>query len=144
MWGSAPKARHSSRWCSASYPLSANTVRMRAMTAKAARNSRSKARVSLTLAAVAAQATGTPSPSTATCDQQGVDLRQQAGLGPVRQAASQGRAAGLIFRGGQTAPWRALAQEAAQGGHDPDGHRGRVTAPTIAGSLAGVDHRRDE
>jgi hypothetical protein len=41
-------------------------VQMRAMTAKAARSSRSKASVSLTLAAVAAQATGTPSPSTAT------------------------------------------------------------------------------
>jgi hypothetical protein len=46
--------------------LSANTVRMRAMTAKAAKNRRSKASVSLTLAAVTAQATGTPSPSTAT------------------------------------------------------------------------------
>src|SRR3954449_127256 len=34
---------------------------MRAMTAKAARNSRSKTSVSLTLAAVARQATGTPS-----------------------------------------------------------------------------------
>jgi len=32
------------------------------MTAKAARNSRSKTRVSLTFAAVAAQATGMPSP----------------------------------------------------------------------------------
>src|SRR3954451_3327175 len=42
--------------------LSANTVRMRATTAKALRNRRSNSRVSLTLAAVAAQATGTPSP----------------------------------------------------------------------------------
>src|SRR3954451_24415604 len=39
---------------------------MRAITAKAARNSRSKTSVSLTLAAVATHATGTPSPSTAT------------------------------------------------------------------------------
>src|SRR4051812_36115065 len=39
---------------------------MRAITAKAARNSRSKTSVSLTLAAVATPATGTPSPSTAT------------------------------------------------------------------------------
>src|SRR5215213_5883826 len=36
---------------------------MRAMTAKAVRNRRSKTSVSLTLAAVTAQATGTPSPS---------------------------------------------------------------------------------
>ncbi len=49
MWmrGLAPKARHRYRRRSASKPLSANTVRMRAMTAKAARNSRSKASVSL-------------------------------------------------------------------------------------------------
>src|SRR4051794_10425510 len=39
--------------------------RKRAMTAKAARNSRSKTRVSLTFAAVRKQATGTPSPSVA-------------------------------------------------------------------------------
>src|SRR4051795_7119288 len=38
---------------------------MRAITAKAARNSRSKTSVSLTFAAVARQATGTPSPSVA-------------------------------------------------------------------------------
>src|SRR4051794_2560259 len=59
MAGVAPKARHSSRWRSASYPLSANTFRIRAVTAKAARNSRSKTSVSLTFAAVAIQASGT-------------------------------------------------------------------------------------
>src|SRR5918993_2603865 len=41
-------------------------VRIRVMTAKAARNSRSNTRVSLTFAAVAVQATGTPSPIVAT------------------------------------------------------------------------------
>src|SRR5579863_4174119 len=62
MWGSTWKRRHSSRWCSASYPLSAKTVPMRTRTAQADRNSRSNITVSLTLAAVATHATGTPSP----------------------------------------------------------------------------------
>src|SRR5215212_7410056 len=83
MLGLAAKARHSSRWRSASYPLSANTVRIRAITAKAARNSRSKTSVSLTLAAVATHATGTPSPSTATLYLV-PRLARSVGLGPVR------------------------------------------------------------
>src|SRR6476659_6866870 len=56
---------------------------MRAMTAKAARNSRSKASVSLTLAAVARQATGTPSPSVAMWYLVPL-LPRSVGLGPVR------------------------------------------------------------
>src|SRR3712207_2379084 len=83
MCGSAPERRQRSRWCSASCPLSAKTVRMRAMTAKAARNSRSKTGVSLTLAAVAAQATGTPSPSVAMWYLVPL-LARSVGLGPVR------------------------------------------------------------
>src|SRR5215208_4436473 len=53
------------------------------MTAKEARNSRSKTSVSLTLAAVATQATGTPSPSTATLYFV-PRLARSVGLGPVR------------------------------------------------------------
>src|SRR3982751_3480625 len=56
---------------------------MRAITAKAARNSRSKTSVSLTLAAVATHATGTPSPSTATLYFV-PRLARSVGLGPVR------------------------------------------------------------
>src|SRR5687767_2044355 len=56
---------------------------MRAMTAKAARNRRSKTSVSLTLAAVATHATGTPSPSTATLYFV-PRLARSVGLGPVR------------------------------------------------------------
>src|SRR3954466_12211210 len=57
---------------------------MRAITAKAARNSRSKTSVSLTLAAVATPATGTPSPSTATFYFV-PRLILRAPLGPVRR-----------------------------------------------------------
>src|SRR3954469_9727668 len=57
---------------------------MRAITAKAARNSRSKTSVSLTLAAVATHATGTPSPSTATFYFV-PRLILRAPLGPVRR-----------------------------------------------------------
>src|SRR5918998_4538276 len=152
------------------------------MTAKAARNRRSKTDVSLTFAAVAAQATGTPSPSAAMClgsllgpvggvragevattlgangtgvedqvgmaaqhaDQLRVHLRQQARLGPARQEPAQGRAAGLVLGGDQAAPGRALAQEAAQRRHDPDG-LGRWMARSAARLLiTGVDHGGDE
>src|ERR687898_1139840 len=58
-------------------------VRIRAMTAKAARNSRSNTKVSLTLAAVAAQATGTPSPVVAMWYLV-PRLPRSVGLGPVR------------------------------------------------------------
>ena len=58
-------------------------VRIRAMTAKAARNSRSNTRVSLTLAAVAAQATGTPSPMVAMWYLV-PRLPRSVGLGPVK------------------------------------------------------------
>src|SRR4051812_21433650 len=63
---------------------------MRAMTAKAARNRRSKTSVSLTLAAVATHATGTPSPSTATwyfVPRLALSVR----LGPVRSPARLAR-----------------------------------------------------
>src|SRR4029453_2394580 len=53
------------------------------MTAKAARNRRSKTSVSLTLAAVATHATGTPSPSTATLYLV-PRLARSVGLGPVK------------------------------------------------------------
>src|SRR4051812_20337339 len=56
---------------------------MRAITAKAARNSRSKTSVWLTWAAVATHATGTPSPSTATFYFV-PRLARSVGLGPVR------------------------------------------------------------
>src|SRR3954469_15872919 len=90
MRGSTPNRRHRSRWCSASYPLSANTVRIRAMTAKAARKRRSNTSVSLTLAAVATHATGTPSPSTATLYFV-PRLARSVGLGPVRSPARLAR-----------------------------------------------------
>src|SRR6201993_681488 len=66
-----------------SNPITRVTVRMRAMTAKAARNSRSKTSVSLTLAAVAQQATGTPVPSTATWYLV-PHLARSVGFGPIR------------------------------------------------------------
>src|SRR3954464_1910309 len=62
---------------------------MRAITAKAARNSRSKTSVSLTLAAVARHATGTPSPSTATWYLV-PRLALSVGLGPVRSPCAFG------------------------------------------------------
>src|SRR5215203_5898138 len=60
------------------------------MTAKAARNRRSKTSVSLTLAAVATHATGTPSPSTATLYFV-PRLARSVGLGPVRSPARLAR-----------------------------------------------------
>src|SRR5690349_17504872 len=60
------------------------------MTAKAARNRRSKTSVSLTLAAVATHATGTPSPSTATLYLV-PRLARSVGLGPVRSPARLAR-----------------------------------------------------
>src|SRR5215218_4655178 len=63
---------------------------MRAITAKAARNSRSKTSVSLTLAAVATHATGTPSPSTAPLYFVPRWARS-VGLGPVRSPARLAR-----------------------------------------------------
>jgi hypothetical protein len=77
-------------------------------------------------------------------DQQCVHLRQQAGPCPARQAAAQGRAAGLVFRGGQAAPRRALPQEPAQGGQHPDRRRGRVATPAATQFSAAVDHRRNQ
>src|SRR4051795_3427943 len=61
------------------------------MTAKAARNSRSKASVSLTLAAVARQATGTPSRSVAMWYLVPL-LPRSVGLGPVRSPPRLARA----------------------------------------------------
>ena len=77
-------------------------------------------------------------------DQYGVNPLEKTCLGPARQAAAQGRTAGLVFRGGQAAPGRAFAQKPTQGGQHPDRRCGRVAAPAIAGSLGGVDHRSDE
>src|ERR1044071_8361343 len=62
---------------------------MWAMTAKAARNSRSKTSVSLTFAAVARQATGTPSPSAARWYLV-PGLALSVGLGPVRSPPALG------------------------------------------------------
>ena len=90
MQDSTTKARHRSRLCSASYPLSATTVRIRAMTAKAARNRRSKTTVSLTLAAVAAHATGMPSALTAMWSLV-PRLPRSVGLEPVRSPAHLAR-----------------------------------------------------
>src|SRR3954447_1992836 len=88
---------------------------MRAMTAKAARNRRSKTRVSLTLAAVATHATGTPSPSTATlylvpC------LARSVGLGPVRSPPRLARTEQLwrISVGGRPRPDQGLGGKGAR------------------------------
>jgi hypothetical protein len=78
-------------------------------------------------------------------DQQGVHLRQQARPRPPHQAAAQGRAAGLVLGGDQAAPWRALAQEAPQRRHHPDGLGWWVARPAARQVVvAGVDHRGDE
>ena len=77
-------------------------------------------------------------------DQHGVDACQQARLGPARQAPAQGRATGLVGRGGQAAPRRALAQKPAQGGQHANGCGGRVTTPAMTRPPTRVDHRCDE
>src|SRR3954463_14727065 len=80
---------------------------MRAITAKAARNSRSKRSVSLTLAAVARQATGTPSPSVAMWYLV-PRLPRSVGLGPVRSPPRGGpHRAGIKDQVGVAAQHRA-------------------------------------
>jgi hypothetical protein len=71
--------------------------------------------------------------------QERMDLRQQASSGPARQAAAQGRTAGLIRGGRQAAPGRALTQKAPQCRHDPDGLARRVARPMAWLLVAGVD-----
>src|SRR5215213_3310632 len=89
---------------------------MRAMTAKAARNSRSKTSVSLTLAAVATHATGTPSPSTATWYLV-PRLALSVGLGPVRSPARLARTEQLSrIRSG----WIAHLNHCRDHAQDPD------------------------
>jgi hypothetical protein len=77
-------------------------------------------------------------------DEQGVHLRQQARLGPPRQASAQGRAAGLILGGGQAAPGRALAQKAPQRRYDPDGLGWWVARSAALPPSTCIDHRGDE
>src|SRR5688500_17674182 len=61
------------------------------------------------------------------------------------RAAAQGRGAGLVLGGDQAAPWRALAQEAPQRRHHPDGVGWWVARPAARPVVvAGVDHRGDE
>jgi hypothetical protein len=77
-------------------------------------------------------------------DQQNVDLAQHGRLGPARQAAAQGRATGLVGRGGQAAPRRALAQEPAQRRHHPDSLGRRVARAAAWRPITSVDHCGDE
>ena len=62
-------------------------------------------------------------------DQRGMHLRQQPGPRPTCQATPQGRAPGLVLGGDQAAPWCAVAQEAPQRRHDPEGLGRRVPGP---------------
>ena len=76
--------------------------------------------------------------------QQRVYLGQRASIGPASEAAAQGRTAGLIRGGPQTAPGRAFAQKAPQSRHNPNSFARRVARATVWLLVAGVDNRGDE
>lgn len=77
-------------------------------------------------------------------DEQGMQPRQQICLGPACQTAAQGRSADLILGRGQTAPRRALAQEAPQGCNHTDGVGRRVPRSASGLRATGVDDCGDE
>src|SRR4051794_29450328 len=114
---------------------------MRAMTAKAARNRRSKMSVSLTLAAVARHATGTPSPSTATWYFV-PRLALSVGLGPVKSPPRLARTEQLSrIRSGWITP-----QHADQHGVDlrQQAHPGPACQPSPQGRTAGLSRCRGQ
>ncbi len=73
-----------------------------------------------------------------------VDPRQHAAPRPVFEPAAQCRAARLVRARPQATPWRALAQEPAQGGLHVHGLGRWMPRPRPARLLAALYHRRDQ